>query len=151
MKCITKPVITGATEIVTKVLNKNLEALPGKHSTDSLHKAAILGTSHIIRKVLQSSWAVSAESSLPLVQEEKCRDEKACYKRQYNSSSSSNNNNNIQIHTISPKQLPKHKTNTKNWRTKYVFVEAGCSTNGPNSNFSYGNNSKVTVTEFKET
>ena len=26
---------------------------PGKHSTDSLQKTAILGTSHIIRKVLQ--------------------------------------------------------------------------------------------------
>jgi hypothetical protein len=34
-------------------LRKNLEAVPGKHSTDSLQKTAILGTSHIIRKVLQ--------------------------------------------------------------------------------------------------
>jgi len=32
---------------------KNLEAVPGKHSIDSLQKTAILGTSHIIRKVLQ--------------------------------------------------------------------------------------------------
>ena len=32
---------------------KNLEAVPGKHSTDSLQKTAILGTSYIIRKVLQ--------------------------------------------------------------------------------------------------
>ena len=31
----------------------NLEAIPGRHSTDSLQKTAILGTSHIIRKVLQ--------------------------------------------------------------------------------------------------
>ena len=31
----------------------NLEAVPGKHSIDSLQKTAILGTSHIIRKVLQ--------------------------------------------------------------------------------------------------
>jgi len=30
-----------------------LEAVPGKHSIDSLQKTAILGTSHIIRKVLQ--------------------------------------------------------------------------------------------------
>jgi hypothetical protein len=35
-------------------LKRNLEAIPGKHSTDSLQKTAILGTSHIIRKVLQS-------------------------------------------------------------------------------------------------
>jgi hypothetical protein len=29
-------------------------------------------------------------------------------------------------------------------------VEAGCSTSGSDSNFSYGNNSKVTATKFKE-
>jgi len=34
-------------------LKKNLETIPGKHSIDSLQKTAILGTSHIIRKVLQ--------------------------------------------------------------------------------------------------
>ena len=47
------PVIIGATGIVTKSLKKNLEAVPGKHSIDSLQKTAILGPSHIIRKVLQ--------------------------------------------------------------------------------------------------
>ena len=40
-------------------LRKNLEAVPGKHSIDSLQKTAILGTSHIIRKVLQSREACS--------------------------------------------------------------------------------------------
>jgi hypothetical protein len=40
--------------LVTKGLKKRLEAIPGKHSTDSLQKAAVLGTSHIIMKVLQS-------------------------------------------------------------------------------------------------
>ena len=47
------PVITGATGIVTRSVKKNLESVPGKHSIDSLQKTAILGTSHIIRKVLQ--------------------------------------------------------------------------------------------------
>jgi hypothetical protein len=47
------PVITGATGIVTKGLRKHLEAVPGKHSIDSLQKTAVLGTSHIIRKILQ--------------------------------------------------------------------------------------------------
>ena len=47
------PVITGATGIVMRSFRKNLEAVPGKHSIDSLQKTAILGTSHIIRKVLQ--------------------------------------------------------------------------------------------------
>ena len=32
---------------------ENLETVPGKHSIDSRQKTAILGTSHIIRKVLQ--------------------------------------------------------------------------------------------------
>jgi hypothetical protein len=44
MKCMIILVITGATEIVTKGLKKNLEALPGKHSIDSLQKTAALGT-----------------------------------------------------------------------------------------------------------
>jgi hypothetical protein len=53
LKCMIIPVIVGATGIVTKSLRKNLEAIPGKHSTDSLQKTPILGTSHIIWKVLQ--------------------------------------------------------------------------------------------------
>ena len=47
------PVIIGANGIVTRSLKKNLEAVPGKHSIDSLQKPAILGTAHTIRKVLQ--------------------------------------------------------------------------------------------------
>jgi hypothetical protein len=54
MKCMIIPVIIGATRIVTKGLKNNLEAIPGKHSIDSLQKTAVLGTSYIIRKVLQS-------------------------------------------------------------------------------------------------
>jgi len=53
MKCTTVPVIIGATGIVTRSLRKNFETVPGKYSIDSLQKTAILGTSHIIRKVLQ--------------------------------------------------------------------------------------------------
>jgi hypothetical protein len=40
------PVVIGAHGIVTKSLRKNMEAIPGKHSIDSLQKTAILGTSH---------------------------------------------------------------------------------------------------------
>jgi hypothetical protein len=53
LKCTIIPVTIGATGIITKSLRKNLEAVPGKHSIDSLQKTAIHGTSHIIRKVLQ--------------------------------------------------------------------------------------------------
>jgi hypothetical protein len=53
LKCRIIPVIIGAKGIVTKSLRKNLEAIPGKHSIDSLQKTPILGTSHIIPYVLQ--------------------------------------------------------------------------------------------------
>jgi len=33
-------------------LKEKLEDIPGKHSIDSLQKTAILGTSHIVRKVM---------------------------------------------------------------------------------------------------
>jgi hypothetical protein len=54
MKYFVIPVITAVTGIVTRGLKIYLETIPGKHSIDSLQKAAVLGTSHIIRKVLQS-------------------------------------------------------------------------------------------------
>jgi hypothetical protein len=54
MKCFVIPVIIKATGIVTKGLKKYLKTIPGKHSIDSLQKTAVLGTSHIMRKVLQS-------------------------------------------------------------------------------------------------
>jgi hypothetical protein len=47
-------VIIGPTGIVTEVLKEKLEAVPGKHSVDSLQKTAVLVTSHIMREVLQS-------------------------------------------------------------------------------------------------
>jgi len=53
LKCTIVPAIIGATGIVTRILRKNLETAPGKHSIDSLQKTAILGTSHIIQKLLQ--------------------------------------------------------------------------------------------------
>ena len=54
------PVIIGATGVVTRSLRKNVEAVPGKHSIDSLQKTVIIRTSHIIRKVLQcEAWSLS--------------------------------------------------------------------------------------------
>jgi hypothetical protein len=54
LKCKIIPVKTGDTGTVTKGLKKDLEAVQGKHWLDSLHKTAVLGTSHIVLKVLQS-------------------------------------------------------------------------------------------------
>ena len=42
LKCTIIPIIIGATGIVTRSLRKNLEAVPGKHSIDSLQKTAII-------------------------------------------------------------------------------------------------------------
>ena len=53
LKCTIIPFIIGTTGIVTGSSRKNLETVPRKHSIDSLGKTAILGTSHIIMKVLQ--------------------------------------------------------------------------------------------------
>ena len=53
LKCTIIPVIIRATGVVTRSIRKNLEAVPGKHSIDSLQKTPIFGTSHVIRKVLQ--------------------------------------------------------------------------------------------------
>jgi hypothetical protein len=47
------PVIIGAILIVSNVLEKNVEAMQGKQSVESLHSTAIRGASHIIWKVLQ--------------------------------------------------------------------------------------------------
>jgi hypothetical protein len=46
LKCTIIPEITGDTGIVTRSVRKNLEAVPGKHSIDSLQNTAVLGTSY---------------------------------------------------------------------------------------------------------
>ena len=65
MKCMIRPVIIRATGIVINGLKKDLEAIPGKHSIASLQNRAVLGTSHIMRKVLQSeTWSISSGDQL---------------------------------------------------------------------------------------
>ena len=54
MKFTIIPVIIEANGTVTKGLQGNSEALPGTRSIDSLQKTATLGTSHIVREVLQA-------------------------------------------------------------------------------------------------
>ena len=46
------PVIIGATEILDKNIKKYVRRIPGFHNIYSLQKSAILGTAHILRKVL---------------------------------------------------------------------------------------------------
>jgi hypothetical protein len=54
IKCVIMLVIFGATGMVTKDVKKNVESVPGRHSLESLQMVVLLGTSLIIRKVLQS-------------------------------------------------------------------------------------------------
>jgi hypothetical protein len=46
------PVIIGVTGTISKSFRKYLSSTPGKHKIKKLQKTAILGTTHIFRKVL---------------------------------------------------------------------------------------------------
>jgi len=46
------PVIIGATGTISKSFRKYVNNIPGKHEVKELQKSAILGTAHILRKVL---------------------------------------------------------------------------------------------------
>ena len=46
------PIIIGATGIISKSFRKYMRNIPGKHEVKELQKTAILGTAHILRKVL---------------------------------------------------------------------------------------------------
>jgi len=46
------PVILGATGTVSKSFRQYVSNIPGKHEVKELQKTAILGTAHILRKVL---------------------------------------------------------------------------------------------------
>jgi hypothetical protein len=46
------PVIIGATGTISKSCRKYFRGIPGKHDIKELQKTAILGTVHILQKVL---------------------------------------------------------------------------------------------------
>jgi hypothetical protein len=46
------PVIIGATGTISKSFRKCVSSIPGSHEVQELQKTAILGTAHILRKVL---------------------------------------------------------------------------------------------------
>jgi len=46
------PVIIGVTATNSKSFKKYVNNIPGKHEVKELQKSAILGTAHILRKVL---------------------------------------------------------------------------------------------------
>jgi calcium-sensing receptor len=52
VKATVIPVIIGATGTISKSLRQYLRNIPGKYKIEELQKTAILGTAHILRKVL---------------------------------------------------------------------------------------------------
>jgi hypothetical protein len=46
------PIIIGATGTISKSFRKHLSNIPGNHEVKELQKTTILGTAHILRKVL---------------------------------------------------------------------------------------------------
>ena len=46
------PVIIGATGTISKSFRKYISNIPGNHEVKELQKTAILGTEHILRKVI---------------------------------------------------------------------------------------------------
>ena len=52
LKTITVPVVIGALGVVNKGIEKHIDKIPGKTLITELQKIALLGSSHILRKVL---------------------------------------------------------------------------------------------------
>jgi hypothetical protein len=52
VKTMVIPVIIGVTGTISKTFRKYVRNIPGKQEIKELQKTAILGTSHILRKVL---------------------------------------------------------------------------------------------------
>jgi hypothetical protein len=46
------PVIAGATRTISKAIRKYVSTIPGNHEVQQLQKTAMLGTGHVLRKVL---------------------------------------------------------------------------------------------------
>jgi hypothetical protein len=52
VKATVIPVVIGATGSISKSFRKYVSNIPGNHDVKELQKTAILGTAHILRKVL---------------------------------------------------------------------------------------------------
>jgi hypothetical protein len=75
--------------------NVYLETIPGQHSIDSLQKTAILGTWHIIRKVLQAeTWSLSGGVHHWLKRRSTREGRKPVTRNNNNNNNDNNNNNN---------------------------------------------------------
>src|SRR5215469_3303172 len=50
------PVVIGATGTISKLFRKYMSNIPGNHDVKELQKTTILGTAHILRKVLTEKY-----------------------------------------------------------------------------------------------
>jgi hypothetical protein len=82
-----------------------LEATQGKHSAASLQKTAVLGTSHIVREVLQRDTGILSGGEQLLVQENYCGED-VCDRGEKPRSSNDDDNNtdcvNIKVKSYYP-------------------------------------------------
>jgi hypothetical protein len=58
------PVIIGATGTISKSFRKYVNNIPGNHEVWELQKTAILGTAHILRKVLMYNRATAGTGDI---------------------------------------------------------------------------------------
>ena len=56
MKAKVIPVIIGLTGTILESLRQYLSSIPGKHKIKEVQKTAILGTAHVLQKVLMSKY-----------------------------------------------------------------------------------------------
>ena len=54
MKVTTIPVVIGALGAIKKGMKSNIDKIPGKIYLEELQKITLLGTTHILRKVLST-------------------------------------------------------------------------------------------------
>jgi 3-deoxy-D-manno-octulosonic acid (KDO) 8-phosphate synthase len=52
------PVMVGAAGTVSRSSRKRQSNVPGKHEIKELHKTAILGTAHVLRKALMQQYEI---------------------------------------------------------------------------------------------
>jgi hypothetical protein len=120
LKCTIIPVIIRATGIVMKNSRKSLGAIAGKHSTDSLRKTAVLGTSHIIQKVLQcETWSLSRGNHCCFKRSTR---KKVCDKRQQQQQHNNNNDNNNLMHAYIHIHKHTHTHTHVSTATPFPFV-----------------------------
>ena len=68
------PITIGATGIVEKDIQSYLHKIPGKHNLYNLQRSVILGTAHILRKVLSIKPELSNSTKTTNHVSPRCRD-----------------------------------------------------------------------------